>query len=162
MPPADPTDSADPAIDQPGDLTDSVQACRKNRQLLDELDELYRQVDAQIAKLPTQCWGGGGCCRFDLVGHRLYVSTAELARLLEQRPAAEELRRWRCPYQIGPRCTARNRRPLGCRTYFCDTSLDEQFQSICEQFHHRLRDLHDRLGAPYHYVELTAACAALL
>ncbi len=27
---------------------------------------------------------------------------------------------WSCPYQEGNLCTAREARPLGCRTHFCD------------------------------------------
>ena len=37
-----------------------------------------------------QCLGGGACCRFDLMGHRVYLSTGELALLGRTDPPAPE------------------------------------------------------------------------
>jgi len=110
-----------------------------------------------------RCLGGGACCKFDLTGRLVYVTTAELAFLLAAAPAdpARALRR-RCPYQIGPRCTARPRRPLGCRTFFCDPVLADASGEVYERAHRRLRALHERLSLPYRYEELTGALGRLL
>jgi len=63
------------------DLARAVLQCRSNRPLMAELRELYEQVDAAVAASGALCMGGGACCRFDVAGHRLYVTTAELALL---------------------------------------------------------------------------------
>ena len=98
------------------------------------------------------------CCNFDLAGHRLYVSTGELAVLTATTPPGRSTNgSRRCPYQVGPRCAARARRPLGCRTFFCDPGLTEPCQTVYEAHHAELRRLHERHRIPYAYVELVAA-----
>ena len=145
-----------PASDALVGLAAAVADSGARAELLAEVAGLYRRADARIAAVGATCLGGGACCRFDLASHRLYVSTAELAALVQQTPVVWPARPGRCPYQLGPRCMARDRRPLGCRTYFCNTLSSSMLQAIYEQFHELLRSLHERLGAEYHYVELTA------
>lgn len=130
-------------------------ACEALPPALDALVSLYRELERSRPPGRPRCLGGGACCRFDLAGHRLYASTLELA-LLTTAPMADASRcgRGRCPYQLGPRCTARERRPLGCRLYFCgpgEATLD------AESWHGRVRDLHDRFQLTYVYQELTGA-----
>jgi len=145
-----------PASDALVGLGEAVTAGGARAELLAEVADLYRRADARIAAVGATCMGGGVCCRFDLASHRLYVSTAELAALVQQTPAVWPAGPGRCPYQLGPRCMARDRRPLGCRTHFCNTLSSSALQAIYEQFHDLLCSLHERLGAEYHYVELTA------
>jgi len=119
---------------------------------------VYRRVDAAAAARGAVCLGGGACCKFDLAGHRLYLSTGELALLtLEAPPRPARSRRRRCPYQVGPRCVARDRRPLGCRIFFCSPGLGEWCRCAYERFHRRIRELHAQQDLPYLYVELTDA-----
>lgn len=82
----------------------------------------YTEVDAAVASHSPVCINRGHCCKFDSFGHKLYVTDVEL------RYFSEGMRsRWidptdeaKCPYQSGGRCNARERRPLGCRVFFCD------------------------------------------
>ena len=106
--------------------------------------------------------GGGCCCKFDLAGHRLYLSTPELAYLIEQPPPSmQSARRLRCPYQIGPRCMARQRRSLGCRVFFCDEKLTLATQRLYEEAHEDIRNLAKALELPYRYAELTGVLLQL-
>ena len=123
------------------------------------LEEIYRRADAGSAA--SSCLGGGGCCRFDLAGHRLYVSIGELALLTRQPPGRREPAPLRCPYQDGPRCTARARRPLGCRVFFCRRKEGGAPARTYEDCHALIRRLHDRYGAHYAYLELTGALREL-
>lgn len=128
-----------------------------NPALLAAVGELLAEVDQALAKLPGECNACGACCRFDSAGHRLYVTTAELAYLLagdEPDPARPLL----CGYQRDSRCVARARRPLGCRVYCCDGE-DVGRLAVYEQFHERLGRLHAEHNVGYHYVELTTALA---
>ncbi len=145
----------------PAGLAAAVDQAKANAELLDELAKLHTQLDAEIAALNVRCWGSGACCRFDQAGHRLFVSTAELAYLLVGGPPPAATRLGRCPYQIGPRCTARDRRPIGCRIYFCDDSVQDALGEIYSRYHRRICQLHSRISLVYHYVELTAALASL-
>ncbi|MFP4054078.1 MAG: hypothetical protein ACLFV7_09465 [Phycisphaerae bacterium] len=129
--------------------------------VLRALMDVYAAVDAEVASRGAACEGDGRCCRFDLVGHRLYVSPVELALLtLEEPPAPQQATRLRCPYQVGAACTARRRRPLGCRTYFCceDSTWSNE---LYEGYHARIRQIHDRAELDYWYSELTASVAGL-
>jgi len=105
------------------------------------------------------CRACGRCCHFDQMDHRLYVSTGELALLAALAPACRP-RRGRCPYQVDERCTARPRRPLGCRAFFCQVRPGDDPDRY-ERPHGQVRRLHERHGVPYRYVELTDALVEL-
>ncbi len=145
-------------------LAPAVQRCKQNADFLNSLAQFYQDadasVDAQAAKDAGEdraCMGGGTCCRFDLMGHRLYLSTGELAFLSQATlPAGRQFQRLRCPFQVGPRCMARQFRPLGCRIFFCRRKSLWQ-QDTYEYFHSRIRNLHDQNALPYRYMEMTAA-----
>jgi Fe-S-cluster containining protein len=131
---------------------------RANDAAVSAVLKLYDQVEAEIARLGWTCMGGGTCCRFDRMGHRLYVTSLERDVLLaaEATPAWSRARRGRCPYQRHNRCEARRHRPLGCRTYFCRTPAQAS-DRLYERFHAQLKRLHGRFGLAYRYAELTAA-----
>ena len=140
----------------------AVGECLERPGLLDALRDVYRDADARIARGGVMCLGGGACCRFDLCSHRLYVSTAELALLTVEAPTRpERSARGRCAYQGGPRCTARQRRPLGCRTFFCRPSSHPDLEGAYEEFHRLIRQLHEQFGVLYVYRELTSALEEL-
>jgi len=128
-----------------------------------ELEALYTRLDDEIASARATCAACGTCCDFMRAGHRLYVSTAELALLASVRPAEPSPREpLRCPYQIAGACTARQRRPLGCRVHFCTPPAEQWCQEIYERYHHAIGALHETHSIPYRYVELTAALTELL
>ncbi len=144
-------------------LSDTVHHCQGRPEITNALAEIYRQVDGQIAQLKPSCLGGGTCCKFDHAGHLLYLSGIELANLLKiapPLPGQAEIKR--CPYQVGPKCTNRQGRPLGCRTYFCDKLLEQPLRKIHEQFHRQVRSLHLKFGIDYYYCELTSSIHGLL
>ena len=152
--------SAAPA---PGEsLADAVARCGRDGEFLRQLREIHGCADARAAALGAVCLGGGACCKFDRTGHRLYLSTGELALLtLEPPPDPAHIARGRCPYQVGPRCVARRRRPLGCRMYFCRKSLRPALQDTYEHLHRRVVSAHQSHSLPYAYVELTTSLSQL-
>ena len=134
-------------------LRSIVAGCRDSPALMAELRELYRQADRAVAEARLTCLGGGGCCRFDLFGHRLYVTAPELA-LLTAEPPPKRPQPMRCCYQIGPECRAYARRPLGCRTFFCRSAGSDVAERVHEDLHGRLRRLHQTHCIPYRYAEM--------
>ena len=56
-----------------------------------------------------------------------------------------------CPFQINGLCTARERRPLGCRVYYCDPKYSGTGEALSEAFISRLKQLHEETGTPWEY-----------
>lgn len=136
-----------------------VERCRADPAAMAELLTIYGDVDRETAEAGLGCLSGGACCRFDLAEHRLYLSVLELALLTAQPPPdLARAGRMRCPYQIGPACTAHSRRPLGCRTFFCGHANRPFLRQLHERSHRRIRQAHRRHCVPYAYGE---ACATL-
>ncbi|HUU58800.1 MAG TPA: hypothetical protein VMZ50_04605 [Phycisphaerae bacterium] len=153
---------SDPRQDGPADFARAVRTAQGRTEFLSALRAVYREADLVAASSGATCLGGGGCCKFDLTGHRLYVSTGELSLLmLSPPPRPRRALQHRCPYQVGPRCMARALRPLGCRLFFCNPGARAWSQSAYEPFHRRIRELHDQHGVGYRYVEMTCALAML-
>ncbi len=57
----------------------SIQQASTNPALLAELDAFFGQLDQRIADHQPVCRNRGVCCKFDAFGHKLYVTTLELA-----------------------------------------------------------------------------------
>jgi len=136
------------------------------------IQRVYSDLQTQIDARRPLCSASGRCCRFEEFGHRLYVTTLELATFmyeLETRAwpdSLEESRRsWDgngCPFQVAGLCGVHAIRPFGCRIFFCDASSTQWQQEQYEQFHSRLKLLHQSLDVPYFYVEWRQALGALL
>ena len=56
-----------------------IQQASANPALLAELDAFFQQLDQRIAEHQPVCRNRGVCCKFGAFGHRLYVTTLELA-----------------------------------------------------------------------------------
>jgi Fe-S-cluster containining protein len=137
---------------------------------------IYEHLQDAIDLRKPICNTSGRCCRFDEYGHRLFVTTMELATFVSDLPApikspatpsreqtAPPISKTQsaCPFQIQNLCTAHKIRPFGCRVFFCDpTATDWQTQQY-ERLHGHLKRLHDELNVPYFYVEWRQALAAL-
>jgi Fe-S-cluster containining protein len=139
-------------------LARAVDAAEKQPQLRSAIDAIYADVQAAIDARRPRCDISGRCCRFESYGHRLFVTTAELAafRLRRSEADARGLPRWDgtgCPFQVSGLCGAHSIRPFGCRIYFCDPTADAWQQEQYETFHARLKAVHESLQIPYFYVE---------
>jgi Fe-S-cluster containining protein len=130
--------------------------------------EIHDQVAAEVAKRRPLCVLSGKCCRFEEYGHRLYVTTLELAAFVaayKESAAADAPRAaWDgtgCPFQVGKMCGVHSIRPFGCRMFFCDASAQDWQQEQYEFFHSRIKRLHETVQVPYAYVEWRSALAQL-
>ena len=119
---------------------------------------IYADLQRVIDQRKPVCSASGRCCRFEEFGHRLYVTTMELAAFVRDlrpadRAAADAANTAGCPYQIGGLCTVHAIRPFGCRIFFCDATSDGWQHARYEEFHAELKRLHEELAVPYRYVE---------
>ena len=66
-----------------------------------------------------------------------------------------------CPHARDGRCHARDRRPIGCRIFYCDPDAQEWQGPLTEAVLAQLRDLHERFEVPYFYADWMAALKAI-
>lgn len=151
--------------DQQETLRTAVRAAQAVPDLSDRVDALYAEVQAEIHARKPRCDVSGRCCQFEKFGHLLFVTTLELAAFDLQRstlgPANALPDADGCRYQKHGLCTAHPIRPFGCRIFFCDPAAEQWQQDQYEQFHTRLRAMHDELGVPYCYVEWRQGLTAI-
>ncbi len=122
----------------------------------EELEALYAEVGEFVDRSESVCIVRGICCRFEEADHRLYATALEAeyaASLHPDAPAPEA--DGRCPYHVGGRCTAREGRPLACRTYFCDPRTESVMREAHEHFLRRLREIARAHDYPEIYAEFT-------
>jgi Fe-S-cluster containining protein len=127
----------------------------RNDRFLESLNELLAAAQEDVLRLKLPCRACGACCDFTAMDHRLFVSGGELALLAKVRPPRRP-ERLRCGYQQNNLCTARNRRPLGCRMFYCESEAREPVQNLYETWHKRIITLHQEAEIPYVYGEMTA------
>jgi len=126
-----------------------------------QLEALYAELEAELAALAPRCELSGFCCRFEEAEHDLYATGLEADFAAERHPEAPAPEaEGRCPYHVAGRCQAREGRPLGCRTYYCDDSKREALESLHESYLARVRELESSLGYPASYGLFTAMAAA--
>jgi Fe-S-cluster containining protein len=117
--------------------------------------ELYRQVDADVARAGPVCVASGRCCRFKEYGHTLFLSNLEAEALLAEAPPYEKpVSADFCPFQKGNLCTAREPRPLACRVYYCDPTYQETGNALSEEYLRRLKQLAEEFGLTWRYAPL--------
>jgi hypothetical protein len=117
-----------------------------------DLLALYAEVDAAIVAANPRCEASGRCCRFVEFDHTLFLTSFEAELLFEPGiPAEAALDPGLCPYQVHGLCTARDRRPTGCRVYFCDPAWQELMPMAAEEAIARLKVLHQRHGRGWDY-----------
>ena len=151
------------------DLFQAVSEVSQRPEVLAAVAAVYADISRAIAERKPVCELSGRCCKFEEYGHRLYVSTLELAAFYAGCCETGSGRiatgvNWNgigCPFQKGKLCTVHTIRPFGCRMYFCDPTAQEWQQGMYEQFHTRLKGLHEDLGVPYFYVEWRGALREL-
>lgn len=145
------------------DLIDAVRSAITRADALAAVEAVYGEVARAVADRRPRCDASGRCCRFEAHGHRLYVTTLELAAFAAQlrEPADPAWDGTGCPFQRDRLCGVHHIRPFGCRMYYCDPTATAWQNELYERLHASLKRLHDELGVPYFYVEWRAALAAL-
>lgn len=117
--------------------------------------QIYDDLARDLNQLAPVCDLSGRCCRFKDYGHRLYLTRTEAELLLEEGlPAGSTVNEDGCPFQHGLLCTAREKRPFGCRVFFCDPRYAGQAEKLSEKYLAQLRVLHEQTNTPWEYGEL--------
>jgi Fe-S-cluster containining protein len=145
-------------------LKQSVLEASQRPDALASIEDLYRTVQQEIDQRRPLCVVSGRCCRFEEFGHRLFVTTLELARFVHDVGSIAVPDAWDgtgCPFQKAKLCTVHAIRPFGCRMFFCDATSTEWQNAAYERFHADLKRLHEQFEVPYFYLEWRQALRAL-
>ncbi|HEX3357453.1 MAG TPA: hypothetical protein VHS31_10820 [Tepidisphaeraceae bacterium] len=152
---------ADPEVAQ--SLLGAVYTSAGREIVRQSVTDIYANLQRAIDLRRPLCTASGRCCRFEEFGHRLYVTTMELATFVYELEIgswgdslAASRRAWKgtgCPFQAGGLCGVHPIRPFGCRIFFCDSTSTDWQREQYEQFHNDLKKLHATLSVPYYYVE---------
>jgi len=143
-------------------LKEAVEQAAGRGDVRDAVAAVYADLQRAIDQRKPGCNVSGRCCRFEEFGHRLYVTTIELAAFLAGASLAGPWDGTGCPYQVDGLCSVHAIRPFGCRIFFCDQTATQWQQEQYERFHKELQRLHSELGVPYFYVEWREALQAVL
>jgi Fe-S-cluster containining protein len=153
------------------ELASAVASASIRPQVRAAINAIHIDLQRQIDLRRPICTSSGRCCRFDEFGHRLYVTTLELAAFTASlrevhatppdNPAAAGALTVlasgpvppACPFQVDSLCSVHLIRPFGCRIFFCDATVDDWQKDQYELFHARLKQLHRELEVPYFYIE---------
>ena len=130
----------------------------------DAVDNVYRALQDAIDLRQPICTSSGRCCRFEEYGHRLFITTMEMAAFISQVDRPLQPPDWNhkgCPFQLNGLCSVHPIRPFGCRIFFCDESSHSWQAEQYERLHAELKRLHAQLDVPYFYIEWRQALAAL-
>jgi Fe-S-cluster containining protein len=123
---------------------------------LAELGRVYEALDAELLATGAICRASGNCCNFPEYGHTLFATGLEAEYVRAHVPsekfrwASEEL----CPFWVDRKCTIREHRALGCRSYFCDREKTEALQAIHEKYLERIRGIERAHGIAPRYAPL--------
>src|SRR5438874_1280896 len=81
-------------------LKEAVERAAGRADVREAIEQVYRDLQQEIDIRKPVCKTSGRCCRFEEFGHRLYVTTMELAAfgevLQKERPGAADLRSANC------------------------------------------------------------------
>ena len=130
----------------------------------DALLEIYRDVGESLAALGYRCAACGQCCDFDANDYELYASGLEAELVLGKTGRRPELVGGRCCFQDAcGRCAIHEWRPLGCRTFFCQSASrgatasraaaadGSGFQALHEDALARIRMMAEQSGEQWEY-----------
>ena len=150
----------------PDDFAHHVRDAAARPDVRAAVGRLYERVQSAIDGRKPRCDISGRCCRFEQFGHRLFVTTVEMAAFLHDldargRPGTSAWDGAGCPFQANKLCGVHAFRPFGCRMFFCDATATDWQNDAYERFHADLKTLHASLGVSYAYVEWRAALRAV-
>lgn len=138
--------------------------------IMERLPAVYAALDRKLAAVLAEnvgadCRACGRCCTFPPQGDVLYASAPEREFLASVPPPPGEHPAGSCPYLRQGKCTARERRPVGCRCYFCVFVLPsrearDECRSLAEEALAELRRIVEEFDADWDYAPVVERLAA--
>ena len=119
------------------------------------LEKMYSDLDEDLQKLENPCTACGNCCNFKLAEHRLYISSLEFEWLNEKYKSDKDIADDICPFMREQKCTVRDRRMIGCRTYFrLHTQKNkESAEGLYEKYLNLLKEKYQQKKISWQYMD---------
>ena len=134
-----------------------------------ELRALYAALDREVQSILQEnqgaaCRACGVCCSFPPQGAVLYATAPERELLALSPPPPGTHPEGACPYLRKSKCTARERRPVGCRAHFCSSALPspearEACEALGEKALAEIRGIVERHNLPWDYAPVVERLA---
>lgn len=121
---------------------------------IEELLELYRELDEEVARVDSSCKRCGECCHFGSSGVMLYMGPIESAIFFDGASLDHVDGGEICPHLVGEKCTERQVRSVGCRTYFCTSADTEALRELHEKYLGRAKRICERFGIDWEYLSI--------
>lgn len=139
---------------------------KTDNRLVKKVVEIYKWLDLQIhnnSELAGVCNACGKCCDFESFGHKLFVTTPELAYITENLGAKniKPMKTSRCPYNIKSKCGIYEHRFASCRIFCCKGDADFQ-NCLSEKALKKFKLLCSEFQIPYRYTDLATALKDLV
>src|ERR1700729_2226886 len=83
----------------------AVKSAMEKAEVARAIGNVYTAVSDAIELRKPLCITSGKCCRFDEYGHRLFVTTMEMAAFLQHNPPPVSQANGGCPYQQEKLCS---------------------------------------------------------
>ncbi|MBF0196437.1 MAG: hypothetical protein HQL32_01945 [Planctomycetes bacterium] len=121
-----------------------------------KLELVYEALESLWGSMSRPCDACGWCCHFDQAEHRLYTSSLELSWLLQKYPLDNKPINDTCPFLVDNKCQARERRMLGCRTFFRqhNSQEKEKAESLYEDCLNKIKAIYQDEGLDWEYRDL--------
>ncbi len=150
-------------LETPGSniLVEDLLRVARRPEVVEAMRRFFDEADRDIAAQPATCWNRAECCHFGSFGHRLYVTALEVSYYLALGELPPRVADDSCPHARDGKCHARERRPLGCRVFYCDPAAEDWQGPMTERRLARLRAMHEELGVPYFYVDWLVVLRAI-
>lgn len=122
---------------------------------IEALELIYKKLHEQLKSLPCPCDACGACCQFSNAEHRLYISELELTYVLKKYEIPK-IEGDVCPFMVDEKCTVRDRRMLGCRSYFRAHSQEDHVraEALYEKALKEIKALYSQYNLKWVYKDL--------
>lgn len=118
------------------------------KQINEDIASLYEDLAKEMSQLSSPCTACGFCCNFNAAEHFLYASTLEIMYIFDKYQLDSTIiNKNVCPFLKNNMCSIRDRRMLGCRTYFSKHTKEEVIAA--EEIHGRYIEKFDKLHQKY-------------
>ncbi len=151
-------------------MPDRIRKNEVREEVFRRLRAVYAELDRRIAAVLARnagagCLRCGTCCTFLPKCDVLYATALEREFLASVPPPPGECPEGACPYLRGGRCTARERRTVGCRAHFCTSVLPaqearEECREVGEEALAGIRGIVEEHGIEWDYAPVVERLAA--
>jgi Fe-S-cluster containining protein len=133
---------------------------RTEQAIVEAVERIYSSLEAELLQTPDKCSACGKCCDFESFGHKLYITTPELAyfraMLAKHKIFILPMMPGVCPYRKDGKCSVYPWRFASCRIFNCTGDTDLQSR-LSEKMIRQMKQICLQESLSYRYLDLKTA-----